>query len=211
MNFLMFWTKVQLGYRANSHRSNRECFHMVLMNFYAACLPVGVWCVWGVCVCLFRSVICSCCFYWINDARVAADDAAGVAELEADSPFLPLCLCLSFSSLPSVFYTIRSTLLLLLFFEAHIPSTIDTWVVEVFASISWRRPWSYVYVMYLYIYTWMYVFLSIKNPLMQLFCLSYPRVSHSRVHLRIDVYIKDVYIFRISRLSWSSNAQRVQA
>lgn len=83
------------------------------VNEFLCCLS-ACRCMGCVCVCRFRSVICSCCFYWINDARVAADDAAGVAELEADSPFLPLCL--SFSSLPPVFYTIRSTLLLLLFF-----------------------------------------------------------------------------------------------
>lgn len=91
---------------------------MVLMNFYAACLPVGVSMYLYVCVCVFRSVICSCCFYWINDARVAAD-AAGVAELKADFS-LSLSLPLSLSLSPAD-CTIRSTLLLLLFFEFLYP------------------------------------------------------------------------------------------
>lgn len=72
---------------------------MVLMNSYAACLTVGETMSLCVRVYVLGSVICSCCFYWINDARVAADSAAGVAELAADfalslSLSLFLCLCL---------------------------------------------------------------------------------------------------------------------
>lgn len=64
--------------------TGRECVHMVLMNSYAACLPVRVSMSLCVRVYMLGSVICSCCFYWINDARVAADSAAGVAELPVD-------------------------------------------------------------------------------------------------------------------------------
>lgn len=130
--------------------TGRKCVHMVLMNSYAACLPVRVSMSLCLRVYVLVSVICSCCFYWINDARVAADSAAGVAELPADFS-LSLYLSSSVFVYPSLSHTLSLPLTTQLVARCYCYCfwNFDTQCHRYKGVI---RPWSHVYVC-LYIFT----------------------------------------------------------